>query len=69
MITNDQANAPKLEDGHYIAPMVPLLPACGIFCNFILAAGLDNMTFYYLAIYSVAGVVIYFAFGIRNSKL
>jgi APA family basic amino acid/polyamine antiporter len=65
----DQPNAPRSEEGHYIAPLVPLLPACGIFCNFVLAAGLDGLTWLYLAIYSAVGVAIYFAYGIRKSKL
>ena len=50
-------------------PMVPVLPAFGIFFNFMLACGLDLITWVYFAIWLGVGLIIYFAYGISHSNL
>ena len=44
-----QTNPPRT--GHYTMPFVPLLPAFGIFFNYILACGLDGTTWAYFGIF------------------
>ena len=62
-----QTNKPR--HGHYTAPLVPLLPAIGIFCNFVLAVKLDALTWGIFGIFAVAGLFIYFGYSINSSKL
>ena len=50
-------------------PMVPVLPAFGIFFNFMLACGLDLMTWVYFGIWLAVGLIIYFGYGISHSNL
>ena len=50
-------------------PFVPLLPAIGIQFNFILAAGLDGLTWTYFLVFVAIGLVIYFSYSIRHSHL
>lgn len=50
-------------------PFVPLLPAIGIQFNFILAAGLDGLTWAYFLGFVLLGLVIYFSYSIRHSHL
>ena len=45
-------------------PMVPILPAIGIFFNFMLACGLDGLTWAYFAIWLAVGLIIYFSYGL-----
>ena len=45
-------------------PMVPILPAIGIFFNFMLACGLDGFTWAYFAIWLAVGLIIYFSYGL-----
>ena len=55
--------------GHYRAPLVPVVPAVGILFNFALATSLDLITWVYFLIFSVIGLVVYFSYSIRHSKL
>ena len=50
-------------------PLVPVLPAIGIFFNFMLACGLDGLTWAYFAIWLAFGLLIYFAYGLWHSHL
>ena len=50
-------------------PWVPILPASGIFFNFLLASSLDGLTWIYFGIFLAFGLVIYFAYGLWNSNL
>ena len=50
-------------------PFVPLLPAVGIQFNFILAAGLDGVTWAYFLGFVAIGLIIYFSYSIRHSHL
>ena len=50
-------------------PLVPILPALGIFFNFALACGLDGLTWAYFGVFLAIGLVIYFSYGLRHSKL
>lgn len=49
-------------------PGVPVVPALGVLSCFYLMAGLPGHTWERLVIWMVIGFVIYFAYGIRNSK-
>lgn len=50
-------------------PGVPLIPILGIFSNIYLMANLATATWYRLVIWLVLGIVVYFGYGFRNSKL
>ena len=50
-------------------PLVPILPAIGIFFNFMLAAGLDGLTWAYFGIFLLIGLIIYFSYSMWHSKL
>ena len=50
-------------------PLFPLLPCLGILGNFVLIAEFDFMTWVYFLSYTVVGIVFYFVYGIKNSKL
>mmetsp|Transcript_26065 Transcript_26065/g.32553 ORF Transcript_26065/g.32553 Transcript_26065/m.32553 type:complete len:84 (+) Transcript_26065:1570-1821(+) len=50
-------------------PLVPVLPAVGIFFNFMLACGLDALTWGYFGAFLAAGLIIYFSYGLWNSNL
>ena len=50
-------------------PWVPILPAFGIFFNFTLACSLDGTTWMLFGIFLAIGLVVYFSYGIWNSKL
>ena len=62
-----QNNRPR--KGHYSMPWVPILPAFGIFFNFTLACSLDGTTWMLFGIFLAIGLVVYFSYGIWNSKL
>ena len=62
-----QTNKPRR--GHYTMPLVPILPAVGIFFNFILACGLDAKTWSLFGVFLLIGITIYFSYGIWNSNL
>jgi len=67
LMTIDQPNKPRR--GHYNAPLVPFLPAIGIQFNFLLACGLDGVTWAYFGAWTLIGLCIYFLYGISYSKL
>lgn len=50
-------------------PLMPWTPLLGVFVNGCLMAGLDWQSYQNLAIWTAAGLVIYFSYGFRHSKL
>ncbi|EGG18372.1 putative cationic amino acid transporter [Cavenderia fasciculata] len=50
-------------------PLSPVLPCLGIIVNTYFIMHLDTESFYRVIIWTVVGSIIYFAYGIRNSKL
>lgn len=62
-----QNNMPRR--GHYTMPLVPVLPAIGIFFNFCLACSLDALTWTYFGCFLALGILIYFSYGLWNSHL
>lgn len=50
-------------------PLVPLVPVLGILCCVYLMSGLPKDTWIRLLAWMALGLVIYFAYGIRKSKL
>ena len=62
-----QTNRPRR--GHYTMPFVPVLPAIGIFFNFVLACGLDGTTWGLFGAFLAIGIVIYFSYGMWHSNL
>ncbi|XP_013383572.1 cationic amino acid transporter 4 [Lingula anatina] len=48
-------------------PLVPLLPATSMFINIAMMLKLTYLTWIRLAIWIAVGLVVYFAYGIRNS--
>lgn len=50
-------------------PLVPLVPCVGITINLYMLAGLKTAAWIRLGVWLVVGMVIYFAYGIRNSKM
>src|SRR6266436_1540341 len=50
-------------------PMVPLVPILGILVSLGLMASLNRVTWYRLVIWLVIGMVIYFTYGVKYSKV
>ena len=50
-------------------PYVPVLPAMGIFFNFLLACTLGGLSWAYFSIYLAVGVLVYFSYGMWHSRL
>src|SRR5258706_1075253 len=50
-------------------PMVPLVPILGIVVSLGLMASLNRVTWYRLVIWLVIGMVIYFSYGVKYSKV
>ena len=50
-------------------PMVPLVPILGIVVSLGLMASLNRVTWYRLVIWLVIGMVIYFTYGVKYSKV
>jgi basic amino acid/polyamine antiporter, APA family len=60
--------SPELERG-FRTPLVPLVPIIGIVVSLILIASLPSVTWVRFAIWIAIGVVIYFAYSRRHSRL
>ena len=63
----EQKNRPR--KGHYTMPWVPILPAIGIYFNFMLSCTLDATTWMYFGVFLSFGLLIYFSYGMWHSKL
>jgi APA family basic amino acid/polyamine antiporter len=50
-------------------PWVPFVPIMGMFVSFLLMAALPGDTWIRLVVWLVIGMVIYFTYGIKNSKV
>ncbi|XP_065203694.1 cationic amino acid transporter 2 isoform X2 [Planococcus citri] len=50
-------------------PLVPYLPALSILCNVELMANLNFLTWIRFILWMALGLLLYFGYGIRNSKL
>ena len=50
-------------------PMVPFMPCLTIWFNFLLIVSLDGFIWSFVGIYFAAGVLVYFCYGYRYSKL
>jgi APA family basic amino acid/polyamine antiporter len=50
-------------------PLVPLVPGLGVLTCLYLMYGLPGATWERLIVWMIIGLVIYFAYGKRNSKL
>jgi APA family basic amino acid/polyamine antiporter len=55
--------------GVFSCPLVPLVPGAGLFVNCYLLAQLNTMAFVRVLVWTVLGFIIYFAYGIRHSRL
>lgn len=53
----------------FSTPLVPLVPLLGITCNVFMMANLGYATWIRLVVWLIIGVLFYFLYGIRNSKL
>lgn len=49
-------------------PLVPLIPCLSIFCNITLMMKLNYLTWIRLAIWLALGLILYFAYGVWNSR-
>jgi cationic amino acid transporter 2 len=49
-------------------PLFPFLPLAGIFINVYLLYTLSATTWYRFLVWFILGLIIYFAYGIRNSN-
>lgn len=49
-------------------PFVPLIPCLSIFCNITLMMKLNYLTWIRLAIWLALGLILYFAYGVWNSR-
>ena len=50
-------------------PMVPFLPCLGIMFNFLLAGGLDLLTWTLYLVFLATGIIFYFTYSMHHSKL
>lgn len=60
---------PNLFLNTYKVFAVPFLPCLGIFCNLFLSWGVDTETWVFFCVYEVVGLIFYFTYGYRFSKL
>ena len=62
----DQPGTPVIG---FKCPLVPLVPSLSIFFNFLLATQTDMLTWINLMGFEAIGILIYFFYGYKNSKL
>jgi basic amino acid/polyamine antiporter, APA family len=55
--------------GSFSCPLVPLVPGAGLFVNCYLLGQLNTMAFVRVVVWTVLGFIIYFAYGVRHSRL
>ena len=60
---------PKQEEPHFRVPNVPFLPMMAVFCNLCLIARLHWLTWIRFVIWCLVGLVVYFGYSVKNSKL
>ena len=65
----DPAEARAASRRKFRVPLVPLTPLLGIFMCLMLMAGLPLMTWIRFVLWLAAGLVIYFLYGMRRSRL
>ncbi|EDW72847.1 uncharacterized protein Dwil_GK17226 [Drosophila willistoni] len=53
---------------NFKVPLVPFVPALGIFCNIMLMVHLDALTWVRFFVWVSIGMVVYFLYGIHHSK-
>lgn len=53
----------------FLTPFVPLVPCLGVFANFHLICALPLASVMRLVVWTIIGFILYFAYGIKNSKL
>ena len=63
----EQVNRPK--KGQYAMPLVPSLPCVSIFFNFVLVTSLEAVSWVIFGVMISVGLLVYFVYGFRNSKL
>jgi hypothetical protein len=69
MLRSKQFNRPDALKGHYESPLVPYLPCFGIYVNLLLSWEPSWWVQGQLLVFTVMGLVIYFAYGLHNSIL
>lgn len=62
----EQINLPK--EGVYKYPCMPWLAGAGVYFNLILAQETSRLTWINTFVFTAAGGVIYFAYGMNHSK-
>lgn len=58
-----------ISQGHFLCPLVPILPMCGMAINVYMIANLRASTFAGFGLWLVIGFIIYFIYGYRHSQL
>ena len=53
----------------YLTPLCPFVPLAGILVNSFMIAALEISSFIRLLVWTIIGLIIYFTYGIRHSKL
>ncbi len=53
----------------FMTPLVPLVPIMGILISLLMMLSLNGATWVRLVVWLVIGMVIYFAYGLRNSRV
>ena len=69
IVRSKQWNKPDPEKGHYESPLVPYLPCFAIYVNFLLSWEPKLWVQVQMLLLTVIGLVIYFVYGVHNSKL
>ncbi|XP_067124167.1 cationic amino acid transporter 4-like [Centruroides vittatus] len=65
IVIHEQSSVPL----KYKVPFVPLLPVLSILCNAFLMTNLQLLTWVRLLVWVAIGLILYFSYGMRHSKL